>query len=338
MTYQPIRPYGAPDAGPVGLLVPDGPRFLFQGQPWRYRGVSAFKLCARFSSGEDIQPFLDAYQGFNTLRVWDYVGDGWGADAWHGNTADEWIAFIRYVGARGWWVELTLLTDDDPARIDPARRLIDALAASDVDNVLLEAGNEPTTHKQIDTHALRSSLEASGFPYCSGDYEDSDRWYGTYYTCHTARTHDWSRRAHDLLEFYNGDGPDKPTHPHHVPCLGDEPGKPQDVGAVLADWRAYFGGCAIMGGGGTFHSETGKLAKVPDLTDLACAGAALEGLMAFPAGVPGGPYRRIVENGQPPDARTYVVGDCMVRSQQNGTAAPEPGWTSLDPDGVLFSR
>jgi hypothetical protein len=340
MTYPVVQPYriGGGGGGPVGLLVPSGPIFTFQGQPWRYKGVSAFKLCHRFIAGEDITPFLNAYAGFNVLRVWDYVGDGWGADKWDSNTPDEWIAFIKFVGARGWWVELTLLTDDDPKRIGPATGLVNALAAADVDNVLLEAGNEPTTHKHIDTAALEPVLDASGFPYCSGDYEDSDRWYGSYYTCHTARTHDWCRRSHDLLEFYTGAGPDKPHPPHHVPCLGDEPGKWSDVGTDRREWRAYFGGCAIMGGGATFHSETGKLGEPPNGIEQGCIVWALEGLDAFPANAPGGKYNRIVEPGQSPDARTYVVGNCMVRSQQDGTEAPEPGWTAIDADGVLFTR
>lgn len=329
-----------PDGGgdPVGLLVPSGPFFTLRGVPWRYKGVSAFKLCARFSAGEDIDPFLDAYAGFNVLRVWDYVGDGWGAEAWHGNTPDEWIAFLRYVNARGWWVELTLLTDDDPARIEPATRLVHAIEGTDIDALLLEAGNEPTTHKHIDTAALETVLRESGYPYCSGDYEDSDRWYGTYYVNHTARTADWCRRSHDLLEFYTGAGPDKPTHPHHVPCLGDEPGKMQDVGGIVTEWLAYFGGCAIMGGGATFHSETGKLALPPTAEERALAWHALFAFNAFPADTPNSPYRRIVEAGQPPEARTYVVGNCAVRSQQVGTAFPEPGWTSLDPGGVLWRR
>jgi hypothetical protein len=233
-----------PSVGPpLVALRGDGPIFreADSGEPWRYRGVTAFKLCHRFIGGDDITPFLDDYRGFNVLRVWDYVGDGWGAQKWDSNTPEEWIAFLRFVGALGWRVELTLLTDDDPARIEPAKRLVVAIKTAGVVGVLFEAGNEPTTNnKAIDTHALRSTLEQSGFPYCSGDYEDSDRWYGSYYTCHTARTRDWTRRAHDLYEFYTGEGPDKKTTPHHVPCLGDEPGKVQDVGAVARVLRRRF--------------------------------------------------------------------------------------------------
>lgn len=273
--------------------------------------------------------------------MWDYTPvKDWGTDAWDSCTAAQWDAFCDYVGARGWRVEITLLTDDDPARIEPAKRLVKDGAAG---NVLLEAGNEPTTHKAIDTGALRSTLESQGVPYCSGDYEDSNRWYGSYYTCHTARTFDWTRRAHDLLEFYTGAGPDKPHPPRHVPCLGDEPGKLQDVGAVATEWRAYFGACALLGGGAGFHSETGKHGKRPTPDEKLLAAEALFALNAFPADAPKGLYRRIVEPGNEPGgptdfARTYVVGNYAVRCQQIGTAFPEPGWTAIDADGILWRR
>lgn len=181
-------------------------------------------------------------------------------------------------------------------------------------------------------------LEASGFPHSSGNYEDSDLWYGTYYTCHTARTRDWPRRAHDLYEFYTGDGPDKRTTPHHVPCIGDEPGKIQDVGTTLSEWLAYFGACSVMGGGALVHPETAKYGQRPTDQERPCIAAALEGLNAFPEDAPIGPYRRIVEQGQPPDARTYVIGSYMVRCQQHGTGAPEPGWTPIDAAGILWRR
>ncbi len=330
-----------PPAKPLVLGV-IGQFFTLNGQPWRYKGVSAFKLCRLFSDGADITPFLSDYAGFNTLRVWDYTpAKDWGANAWDSCTADQWRAFIAFVGARGWCVELTLLTDDDPARIEPAKRLAAALAGTP--GLLLEAGNEPTTHKTIDTHALRSTLEASGVPYCSGDYEDSDRWYGSYYTCHTARTFDWPRRAHDLREFYEGTGPDKPTEPHHVPCLWDEPGKLQDVGGIETEWRAGFGNAAVQGAGGLFHSETGKHAQRPTGDEKRLAGVALAALDAFPPTAVTGHYRRIVEAGNEPggptqDSRTYVVGTYAVRCQQVGTSFPEPGWTALDADGILWAK
>lgn len=344
-TYLLLSGGGSAPPSPTSPILPltmDGPIFLSGGQPWRYKAVSAFKLCRLFTDGHDISGFLADYAGFNTLRVWDYTPKkDWGAAAWDSCTPAQWLWFLTALAAKGWRVELTLLTDDDPARIAPAKALVAALHGSP--NLLLECANEPTTHKSIDTAALRTTLEGAGVPYCSGDYEDSDRFYGSYYTCHTARTTDWPRRAHDLLEFYTGAGPDKPTHPHHVPCLGDEPGKLEDVGITPADWLAYFGGCALMGGGACFHSETGKHAQRPTPTELSLAQLALAALNGFPADLPKGPYRRIVEpgnehGGPTESSRTYVVGNGMVRSQQVTLAAPEPGWTPHDAHGVLWTR
>lgn len=117
-------------APPTGPLTTSGPIFLSDGQPWRYKGVSAFSLCHRFRNGESIDGFLSDYAGFNVLRVWDYTNadDGWGDDAWESCDAATWIRFIDYVSARGFYVEVTLLTDDDPARIEPARQLLKALS------------------------------------------------------------------------------------------------------------------------------------------------------------------------------------------------------------------
>ena len=324
-------------SAPVAPIVSDGKIFRTAGgTPWRYRGVSAFKLLARWAADENIQPFLDAYRGFNVLRVWPYVE--WGPDkSWSITDPATINAFIANMNRRGWYVEFTLLTDDAPARLQWAKDLIPRLERHP--GLLLEGGNEPTTNKNIDTPALRDLLAGSGFPYASGDYENSARAYGSYGVAHTARTADWPRRAHDLMEFYGGGGPNTPQDPSHpYPWVGDEPAKPQDVSPVAADWRAYFGTCAILGAGGTFHCESAKWADLPDPTEAAMAKAALDGLYAFAADAPLGPYRRIVEPGQPDYGRTYVVGDCMTRCQQNGTAAPEPGWTSLDADGILWKR
>lgn len=323
----------------VGVEAPAGSRvFYANGDAWRYKGVSAFKLLHRFAAGENIDPFLDAYKGFNVLRVWPYTE--WEEKSWDVEDVETTKRFLSYVGARGFYVELTLLTDDAPARLEWAKSFVAQLAADPrPTNLLLEGGNEPLTHKTIDTAALRPALDASGFVYASGDYEDSNRVFGSYGVTHTARTSDWPRRAHDLMEFYGGGGPNSPSDPaHKTPWVGDEPAKLQDVAVVAADWRAYFGTCALLGAGATFHSETGKWADLPTDDEKRMIAAALEGLDAFPPAAPNGPYRRIVEDGQPDYGRTYVVGDCMTRCQQPGTQAPEPGWTSLDPDGILFVR
>lgn len=342
MTYPVIRPYGA---AALGTLTADHQIFRLDGQPWRYKGRTAFKLCERFRRGDTLGPFLTESAGFNVLRVFGYTpAADWGPEAWAMPDLGTALAFLDVCAARGLLVEWVLLTDDDPAQIDPARQLVEGFAAAQPSNLLLEIGNEPVTHKTIVTEALHSACEMSGFLYSSGDYEDSDRWFGTFYTCHTARTSDWPRRAHDLLEFYDGSGPDKPTTPHPVPCLADEPAKPSDVGGNrVLDFRAYFGACALLGGGATYHCESGKFGETFTDEEFLFAREAVWAMDAFPADAPFGAYRRIVEPGNEPggptqDSRTYVVGNYAVRCQQYGTAFPEAGWLPIDADGVLWVR
>lgn len=342
------RPWGGGGSGPIaGTLSADGPIFRLDGQPWRYRGVTAFKLCELFRLGQDIDGFLDDYVGFNVLRVFSYTPvKDWGPQAWEPPPLPTLLAFLDHCAARGFRVEFTLLTDDDPGRLEPAKRLVDGLAAARPTNIMLEIGNEPDTHKAINTAALRDVCDRSGFLYASGNYENSAKAFGSYLNFHSRRTVDWPRRAHDAKEYHEGGGPNATSDPaHHCPCQAGEPAKAQDVNPIPKDWRAYFGSASILGAGATFHSETGKLGQRPTELERTLASAALEGLLAFPddAALALRTYRRVVEpgneqGGPTEESRTYVVGLCMVRCQQVGTAAPEPGWRSLDSEGVLWAR
>lgn len=308
------------------------------GAPWRYRGVSAFKLCRLFTDGQSIDPFLAAYTGFNTLRVWDYTPvKDWHEQAWESCSTEQWRAFLAYVGAKGWTVECTLLTDDDPSRIQKAQSLIFGLAGGQKPtNLLVEIANEPDTHKSINTAALKPTLDTSGFVYASGNYEDSSKAFGAYLCAHTQRDSEWPRRAHDLLEYYNGHGPNKPEDPaHKCPALGDEPAKLQDVnGDRVSDWRAYFGTAAILGAGATFHSETGKFGQVPTAQEQALAAAALEGLNAFPDDAPVGAYSRPSDQ----SLRTYVVGSYSVRIRPTSASHPINGFVRTGASDVLWRR
>jgi hypothetical protein len=331
------------DVPPILPLVSDGRIFrTSDGQAWRYKGVSAFKLLKLYADGDTaaVDAFLEAYRGFNVLRVWPYVE--WGANGWEPPSANVTRDFLAYVAARGWRVELTLLTSDEPARLAWAQAYLAALAIEPKPtNLLIEAGNEPDTGKSIDTAALIPALEASGFVWATGNYEDARKMRGQYGVAHTARSRDWPRRAHDLLEFYQGGGPNDPSDPpHRFPIVADEPAKPQDIpgGMTENDVLAYFGGSALMGAGATWHCEGCKYGRVPTADEARLAAAALRALDAFPADAPLGGYRRIVEVGQPAEARTYVIGSYMVRSQQNGTNSPEAGWTPIDVGGVLWRR
>jgi hypothetical protein len=160
-------------APPIGRLRADGRIFRQGDQPWRWKGVSAFQLLDRFAKGEDMAPFLAAYKGYNLLRVWPYVPVAdWGAAAWDAPSPDVTVAFLARVARDGWYVELTLLLDDDPARVPQAAQLVDALKAARPPNLLLEIGNEPQVHKDIDTRKLKAAVDVSGFLYASGDSSD----------------------------------------------------------------------------------------------------------------------------------------------------------------------
>jgi len=347
MSYAAIRPYATNGADALGLLHPDGKIFRYaEGTPWRWRGVSAFQLLDRFARGLDIAPFVMAYPRYNTLRVWPYVpAKDWGDRAWDSPAPAVVVDFLEACARLAYRVELTLLTDDDGARIQPAIELVRVLIGVRPSNLFLEAGNEPLTHKQTNVKALKPILDeaaAVGIPYSSGVYEDEFQVFGTVGTHHSARTSDWPRRAHDAMEFYDGAGPHQPHPPIHTPWVLDEPIRPDeapgDRAQKIRDFRAYGGTSALLGAGATFHSTSGKFAELPTAEETDCANALADGLEAFPADAPLGPYRRIVEPNQPEDARTYVVEPYAVRCQQIGAAMWEPGWKALDADGILWTR
>jgi len=326
------------------------------GAPWRYKGVTAFRLIDRDARGEDITPFLNAYEplGFNVLRVFWYTpAKDWGADAWEPTPAAGVCAFLAKTAARGWHVELVLLTEGEPDRLAQARALLDELRTDTPVNLLPEAGNEPTTHKVINTPALRAALDALGLPYSSGDYESIDiepaRNFGAYTCIHTPRDGEWPRKAKDLREFYDGWGPWEEggegsggtKHPAfagcHRPCVADEPIRPDQAGFVALDFYTYAAVASIMGAGATFHSKTGTHGLVPTADELRCAEAFARGLDVFPADAALGGYGRIDEQGA--TLRTYTMGNrYMVRIRPQTRTAPEPGWTALDQDGICWQR
>jgi hypothetical protein len=339
---------------PLTPLGRDRRVFTRAGAPWTWKGLSAFPWCDRFARGDDLGPLLDPFQalGYNLLRVWDYVT--WEGTGWESQPPEVWLAFLQAMEGRGFYVELTLMTDDLPHRYAVAEQLVEALAAAQPANLVVEIGNEPNIHKHIEVERLRAVCEASGFLFASGLNDvPAEEWFGLYLTAHTPRDYEWPRKCHDLLEYYNGGGPGAPTDPpHHVPCASDEglqPQRPPPYDSGLAyqdgdltktghDYRAYSAGCIVMGPGATLHWEGGKFGLPPTPEELHCAKETALGLSAFPAGSSNLGYRRIDEQGK--TSRTYCAGPSMVRIRPETTTAPEPGWTCIDPDGagILWTR
>lgn len=342
--YRP-RLYSIGGARHIGVLTVDRQILRLDGVPWFGVGCSAFPLCHMFEQGRiaEVDQFIAAYPGVRVLRVWDYVGSGWGSNAWNASPASVWVDFLGYCRDRGLFVSRTALTDDDPARIDPAKRTIDAITAAKCDNVLHEAGNEPNTNKEIQTHELIGVMQASGLLWGTGDYENSAYFRGNVGRYHPGRTVDFARRAHDAYEYFNGGGPNSPSEPAcKFACWwNDEPAKIQDVPRDWTAWRSHIAASFLFGPGFTMHSETGKLGQLPTPDERTLWGIVQEVVTLIAADAALGAYRRIPaekEPGQTALGRTYVIGNYLVRCQQSGTSAPEPGWRPLDNVGVLFTR
>lgn len=334
----------SPSLGPMSI---DGKAYRMNGELWTYAGSSDFRMLTCLSEGRDMGAVVAQRRsaGANAMRLFDYVPrKDWGSSAWDSRTPKETLDAIRWLNQQGFFAELTLLTDDDPGRIPFAIRLIEFLTGHGL-ALRLEAGNEPNTHKNINTHALIPAMQASGYQWSTGDYENSSYWRGTFGTFHPARTFDFVRRAHDAKEYWNGGGPNDPSEPAcRVPWDNDEPIRPDQCGFDRIGLRAHGGATKQFCGGGTAHTQSGKFSMLWNADEETCVREFFFGLHAFPAGIQNSPdYRRIVEPGNEPGgptahARTYVVGDSMVRCQQIGTACPEPGWTAIDADGILWRR
>lgn len=330
-----LEPATGGGGGALSPLHVDGWQFRdATGAAVRIRGFSGFKILRMLADGRraEVDPILQFFtaHGANTIRVWPYVT--WSGTGWETPTHDQILAAIDYLGSWGLRTYLTLFTDSQPPevpgpidRIAWGKDLIRYLQAH-THTPIFEIGNEPQINKRIDTGALRSTLDASGFLYTSGEYADSAQWFGHYGDAHTPRDMQWCRKAHDLHEYYVGGGPSYPAEPatHTVWIAGEpmrpdqQPNAPQtdpDTGVVISkveDNLAYAAACSLLGGGAIFHYEGGKHGAFPVGEEVDCATAFFQGLRAFPEDMlPPSAYVRTDEHGE--TLRTYSKGPYTVR-------------------------
>lgn len=294
--------------------------------------MTAFGLMNRFAKGEDIKPFLDAVVGFRIMRVFLWTPENfWKENAWNPPSDSIVHSFLDFVKELGWYVELTLLTarhDDEQGIVNHYFRVFNSH-----DNLLIELVNEPDIHDKPDTAKL--IVPPTNLLWTSGDYIHPEKSRGDYLVNHTPPDNEWPRKAHELMEFYNGGGPHHPSDPpHKIPIVADEVIRPDQSGFNALDYRAYFAACSLFGAGATFHSQSGKYGLPPTPEETVCMNEALTGLHIFSPNAPGGSYRRIDDN----TLRTYVIGNYMVRIRPKTLIAPESGWNSLDDSGILWSR
>ena len=295
-------------------------RWLFRdlkGAAVRVRGYSGFPLLRQLADGgSTVVPVLEWFQArrANCVRVWAYLPPGHPIlGGWEPPTTDQIIRGIQTFRGYGLTTYLTLLTDDDPARIPWAQQLVRELGAAGLDSLILEIGNEPQINKAIDTEALRGVCDASGLLYTSGEYADSRLWFGSFGDAHTPRDQQWPRKAHDLHEYQVGGGPSYPAEPAcPVPWISGEPIKPTEApnapqtdaetGVTIykpEDYLAYGAACGLMGAGAIFHYEGGKYGRIPAGEEIHCAEEFYRGLEAFPAEMLGpSAYHRTDEHGE----------------------------------------
>ena len=129
---------GGSSGGGGGAILPlsyDRRVFTEGGTPWIYKGVSFFKIgeLARTGQWALIDGILDDFDGFNVARAFDYVT--WIGTGWESPGANVWLETVEHLRARGWRLELCLLTDDDAARLGPAKTLVGQLSASPLSNL-----------------------------------------------------------------------------------------------------------------------------------------------------------------------------------------------------------
>jgi hypothetical protein len=342
----PVNPPNPPVDNP---LTTSG-KFLQRGnQIIRVKRFTSFKLLNLFESNVDIQPILNEYSGYNSVRIFCYTPKkDWGNEAWDFPSNLVTLDFLRRMEDRGMDVELTLITDDDTSKIDKAKSLIDYLSKNPVNNLILEAVNEPYVHNpndKIDPNELKNALSNSPYIYSSGVYTDNKKFYGKIWTRHSPRSSDWWRKGgHELMEAWNGGGPNFSDEPAlRMPGIQDEPIKPSDTGFTSSDFYEYAASCGLMGAGATFHSESGKYSRPLSQEEISCKDKFLEGLNMYPLDAANGSYRKIEEPGNEPGgptetSRTYVVGNYAIRIHQRGFEFPEDGWTSMDNTGVCWKR
>lgn len=317
----------------LGRPTADRRIFRVNGEPWRYLGVTLFKLMEMYRRGVDIDPILARYPGFNTARVMRNKPPVPGLDeGWSAPPLDVALAFTRDMAARGWYVEHTLVTQIE-ADLSWLPGWCDALAPET--NVFFEGVNEPDGRKSDYLDTARLALQGIHWralgataPFASGNYDPHRSMIGTYMTVHPDRSSDpyeAARKAKTVLELYDGWEED-PSRPYdydtnftyrspRVPVVNDEPGKPQDFRYAADAMLSHFAITGLFCAGGTFHSLAGQFCLPHSDQDLACLDAALLGLTAFPADAPnrGGYVHDTTDEANTRSLRTYRSGQWGVR-------------------------
>jgi hypothetical protein len=271
----------ARDVIPVDRVHVDGKVFRdTSGAIWQYRGVTSFLLFKRYlQEGEGIIPYIDNRRnaGANVLRVLTTVT--WGPLAPTDYTDDQFRAFLALVHSRGMRLEVVALASAQDWSLERqqqhVQRIVNLVAdAGALD--LIEVANEPFQNSAPPMDVMRRVTSPSNVVMALGDYSAScdnpAQPVLDYHTFHPERKDEWPRTAKDEVELRDGFdcGDGKPGFKGtHVPVVADEPMGADEVNApgrrsnVPDDFYYFAATSALLGAGGTYHSEAGLRSLEP---------------------------------------------------------------------------
>lgn len=326
-------PYPPP---PISKLHVDGRLFRDeQNEIFRWKGVTAFKLCNLYEQGQSINSFLSAFSGYNILRIFLYTPKSiWGDNSWDLPSSDKLIEFCNYVGSKGFYVEVCCITDNDALKVSQVKNLISSLNSASLNNIFLEAVNEPFIHDKIDPAELKNALSATNYLYTSGvyQYEFLNKFYGKYSVNHSDRNAEWPRKAKDSEDLFQT---------LHCPVIEDEPIAPESAAFNELDFYTYAALSSLMGSGATFHFHANSQ-NMPDDNVLACSKAFLEGLNVYSLDAQLRDYEhlrdleKVDSNGTPTTClRAFRKGNYAIIIRNKSVDIPS-SWVALDDKKVAF--
>jgi hypothetical protein len=351
---QSATPTPTPIVPPITQRVHvDGPIFRADdGQPWQWRGASAFVLPMRWCQGDDIASVLAELRalGVNTLRcflqhkfmLWPQIV--------------EWITpidrvrpFVDYLATQGFRVELTILADCEDDTGDgytgfnqshdwQVSRVRDVLAAvASAPNVVIEIGNEPPNNG-CDVERIAQDLglfDAANrpVPMALGLYpitgSEPDFPVLDYVTDHPERKPDWTVEAGKTGDYvYRQTGRPWVADEWAKFSSPDNPdGEATECDPVQSPRRAEEGGagCALSGAGFTFHSVSGIHASLLTPLERECCQRAMAAMALIPADAATGDYTHDGMGNSPLAKVTDTSSVAEVAGRVRGNTAIEVG-------------
>lgn len=250
-------------ASPWGRLSTEGDHFLCNGEPWKWRGITAFRALEMFLRGDPgLATWLDVAQGMgaNLIRTISMKANNTGWELRPPYAADDLVRFYEAMRARKLFVEMTVFADTKALMPDEHAQQswwnMQWNVASQFEHVVCELINEAGhTTQQCDPQ--RFSKPA--WPLCSHGSgqtdEDVVRPTWDYAAYHSRRPNYWN----DPVLGNDGRGISgyspfayQEYWPKECPFISDEGPKPASYGYDIGYARRMgeHAGCIA---GGTFH-------------------------------------------------------------------------------------